>query len=108
MKEMRIKIDKVSEPDFPRLVTLYNSMILESEFSADLETYTIDQKLNWFDEHQDPRFPILKMEIEREIIGYGYISPWRKNRIALKNIGEISFYVSKEHRKSGHGHRMAL
>ena len=84
-----------TEADLPRLVEIYNTVIVEGGFTADLTPYTLEQRRGWFDAHQQGPFRIYVVELEGEVAGYFYFSPWRDGRAALKRVGEVSYYLAR-------------
>ena len=87
----------------PKLVTLYNAIISEGGFSADLTPYTLEQRQPWFNDHQCAPFQIHVVEINQQIQGYFYFSAWRNGRAAMHQVAEISYYLAKEARGKGLG-----
>ena len=85
--------------DLPRLVEIYNGVIAEGGFTADLHPFNLAQRQSWFDAHQQPPFLIYVVEIDCSIVGYFYFSPWRAGRAALKHVAEVSYYLSPEVRE---------
>ncbi len=95
-----------TKADQPKLVALYNAIIAEGGFSADLSPYSLAQRQPWFNEHQSAPFQIHVVEIDQQILGYFYFSTWRGGRAALSQVAEVSYYLSKQARGKGLGHFM--
>lgn len=94
------------DDDLPRLVEIYNEVISEGGFTADLELYTLEQRRGWFEAHRDPPFLIYVVETNHAVVGYFYFSPWRSGRAALRRVAEVSYYLAKEARGRGVGRAM--
>jgi phosphinothricin acetyltransferase len=45
------------EADLPLLVEIYNEAILARMATADLDTFTVEQRRPWFAQHQPGRLP---------------------------------------------------
>ncbi len=92
--------------DLQQIVRIYNEAIEEGGFTADLEPFTIQEKEAWFNEVSLLPYFIQVVEIEKEVVGYFYIAPWRKGRKALSKTAEISLYLKKSFRTKGLGKQM--
>jgi L-amino acid N-acyltransferase YncA len=95
-----------TEADLPILTKIYNDIISEGGFSADLSPYNLDQRRIWFDAHQQAPFIIHVVELESLVLGYFYFSPWRSGRAAMRQVAEVSYYLAKESRGKGLGRFM--
>ena len=94
------------QSDLPRLVDIYNGVIREGGFTADLAPLTLEQRQSWFEAHRRPPFLIYVVELNHEVVGYFYFSPWRDGRAALKHVAEVSYYLAPEARGRGLGSYM--
>ncbi|PLY11711.1 MAG: N-acetyltransferase [Desulfuromonas sp.] len=104
MSEVRHRLAMAN--DLPRLLEIYNRVIEEGGFTADLEPYTLAQRQVWFDEHRHAPFQIYVVEVDTEVLGYFYLSPWRGGRKALRSVAEVSYYLAAEARGKGLGRYM--
>lgn len=101
---MRIATHRpATRADQPKLVELYNAIIAEGGFTADLTPYTLEQRQPWFNEHQKAPFLIHVIEVAQQIQGYFYFSPWRSGRAAMHQVAEISYFLAQEARGQGLG-----
>ena len=92
--------------DLPRLVDIYNQVIAEGGFTADLHPYTLEQRQDWFNTHQQTPFLLYVVETNRQLQGYFYFSPWRSGRAAMHQVAEVSYYLAREARGQGLGRFM--
>ncbi len=92
--------------DLPCLVDIYNEIIQEGGFTADLTTYSLEQRQSWFDSHQQAPFLIHLIEVDSDIVGYFYFSPWRSGRAAMRQVAEVSYFLAAEARGKGLGRFM--
>jgi len=99
---IQIRLAKIK--DLSSIVNIYNEAIEEGGFTADLEKVSSVQKEDWFHQTNTEQYGIYVLEEERQVIGYFYFSPWRKNRAALQTVAELSFYLAKAARGKGLGH----
>jgi len=100
-----IKIRKASFDDLSSIVNIYNAIISEGGFTADLTPFISKTKKNWFlslIENDN----IFVLSDQSNVIGYFYLSSWREGRDALNTIAEVSFYIDKKYRGKGLGNRV--
>lgn len=97
-----IKIRTAVSEDLSAIVKIYNSIIAEGAYTADLKPYTIESKNKWFLSLQRKN-DIFVITIHNNLVGYFYFSPWREGRDALNNIAELSFYIAETFRGQGLG-----
>ena len=91
--------------DLPAIIDIYNSIIDEGIYTADLEPYTTKARKAWFISLKEKNNIFVITNMDR-IIGYFYFSPWRQGRQALKTTAEISFYIKPDFRGQGLGTRI--
>jgi len=95
-----------TKADLPLLVAIYNAVIAEGGFTADLAPYSLEQRLPWFNDHQQAPYLIYIVEVNNRGQGYFYFTPWRSGRSAMRQVAEISYYFAKEARGQGLGRFM--
>jgi len=100
---MDIHVRKAMVNDLTAMTAIYNSVIEEGGFTADLDIYTHDERHKWFNDHNNESHGIYVLESQKEVVGYFYFSPWRSGRSALAGVREISFYIHKHVRGRGLG-----
>ena len=89
--------------DLQSLTDIYNSVIKEGGFMADLNSYSVEDRHKWFIQNNTDDYGIYVIVKNNEIVAYFYFSPWRSGRAALKSIAELSFYICKGARGEGLG-----
>ncbi|WP_417382798.1 GNAT family N-acetyltransferase [Gimesia sp.] len=90
--------------DLEAMTEIYNEAILTSTATFDMEPMTRDERLPWFESH-DERHPILVADVEKQIVGWACLSQWRPRR-AYADTAETSFYVKTSHRGRGIGRQL--
>jgi L-amino acid N-acyltransferase len=95
-------IRRAIRADVESISAIYNEAISEGGFTGDLDPLSIENRLAWFSDHQDP-YAIFVKTLERSVVGYVALSPYRKGRRAFSETCEISYYLSSEHRGRGIG-----
>ena len=93
---------KAIKSDLPILTKIYNQAI-EAQQNAETSTKTVDERKEWFEFHQDEKYPIYIIEQANQIIGYGTLSKYRSGRSALQKVVEVSYYIDNQHHKKGIG-----
>jgi L-amino acid N-acyltransferase YncA len=92
--------------DLPAIVEIYNSTIPSRVVSADTEPVSVEQRTQWFREHEPSRRPIWAVESEDEVIGWLSLSDFYDARPAYHATAEIGVYVREDHRGKGVGRRL--
>ena len=101
--ESKIMIRIAQKSDWQAIIDIYNQAVLEEGKTADTEPQSIEGRLNWLEQHLNPKHPILLAEKKSKKVGWCSLSPHRPGRKALDKTAEISFYIDKEFRKKGIG-----
>ena len=92
--------------DLEDIIIIYNQAIKAENTTADIKEININDRENWFFEHNNDKYPIYIIELKDAIIGWGSISPYRKGREGLKETAEISFYLDYNFHGQGFGKRL--
>lgn len=100
---MSIRLAKLG--DLNDIVKIYNQAIIKGNSTADLEVFSVESKLNWFESHHnnETKYPIFVYEIEHKCVGWISISSYREGRKALELTVEISYYIHNDYQKQGIG-----
>ncbi len=104
MEEQIFRI--ASLKDLGSIVEIYNQAVLAKNATAETNICTVEDKLNWFNIHSAERFPVYVVENKEKIIGWGSISPYRKERQGLKTTAEISYYLDYRFHGKGIGKKI--
>lgn len=91
---MIIRIGK--REDVEKLLQIYNYEVINATATFDLNPRTLEERMEWFDEHQG-HHPLIVAEIEGEVAGYATLSPYRTKE-AYKSTVELSVYVDLKFR----------
>ena len=92
--------------DLAAIVGIYNSTIPGRVVSADTEPVSVEQRSEWFREHEPSRRPIWVMEDGGEVIGWLSLSDFYDARPAYHATAEIGVYVREDYRSKGIGRRL--
>lgn len=90
--------------DLPEIVRIYNTTIQSHLVTADLEEVSIDDRIQWFIQHDPINRPLWVFENE----SHGTIIGWLSfqafyGRKAYEKTVEVSIYLSPEIRGQGYG-----
>lgn len=98
---MSIRLAKYD--DLEVLVEIYNQAIVKGKCTADTETFSVEQRVPWFEEHQSLEYPLYVYEIDDKVVGYMYLSGYRPGRRAMRFTAEVSYYIHNDYQKQGIG-----
>ncbi len=95
-----ITIRDAVEDDVPRLLEIYNDIILTTTAVYQYKIHTLDMRMEWFKTKQQNGFPVFVAEDNGVVAGFSTIGPFRQWQ-AYKYSVENSVYVDAD--KRGHG-----
>ncbi|WP_035021159.1 GNAT family N-acetyltransferase [Anoxybacillus flavithermus] len=91
--------------DLPTIVSIYNSTIPSRLVTADTEPVSIDDRLEWFKEHNPNQRPLWIVEYGDEVCGWVSLQSFY-GRPAYHATAEISIYLHENFRGKGLGKRI--
>jgi len=89
--------------DLEALTEIYNQAIVTGKCTADTETFTVEQRIPWFEAHQSTEYPLYVYEINGKAVGYMYLSGYRPGRKAMRFTAEVSYYLHNDYQGQGIG-----
>jgi L-amino acid N-acyltransferase len=98
--QQNIFIRDMTEADLPAVLDIYNDVIINTTAVYSEKPHTLEMRRSWFNERGNSGFPLLVMEDNESIIGfgsYGYFRAWPCYRFTA----EHSLYVHKDYRSRG-------
>ncbi|SFP97916.1 GNAT family N-acetyltransferase [Desemzia incerta] len=96
-------IRKAALSDLPDIVRIYNDAVSLGGITCDIDLFTTEERVPWFESHQSSEYPLFVYEVDGDIAGYSHLSAYRAGRRAVEKVTEISYYVNKQYRKQGIG-----
>jgi len=87
--------------DLKRITEIYNQAILSGRATGDTELQKTDDKVDWFHNHNNERFPLLVAEWEKKVVGWLSLSPYREGRGAFIFAAEVSYYIDFSFHRKG-------
>jgi len=101
---MKIRIAELD--DLPAIVEIYNQAVPTCRSTARTSPVTVDERKNWFQEHDPQEHPIFVAELNGRVIGWCSLSVYRPGRPALRFTAELSYYVDTTHQRQGVGREL--
>ena len=101
MQTQAATIRSATESDLAAINDIYNHYVLHSTCTYQEESESLESRREWF-QHHGGRHPVMVAEVERQIVGWGSISPY-KARSAYRFTVENSVYVHHRHQRRGIG-----
>ena len=92
-----MEIRKARIEDLPKLTDIYNYEVVNGTSTLDLNIKTIEERKEWFDNHNINNHPLYVALMDNEVVGYCSLSPYREKE-AYKTTVEISIYVDVNYR----------
>lgn len=90
---------KALREDLAGIVSIYNQAILEGGLTADIDTFTVEDKIDWFYSHDPGVHPVFVQYAGTELAGWLSVSPYRPGRRALRYTVEVSCYIRADFRQ---------
>lgn len=91
--------------DMPRLLDIYNYEVLNGISTFDLHPKTMDDRMEWFLEHNIDNHPLIVAEIDGKAVGYASLSSYRPKEAYAATV-ELSVYVDPGYRGRGIARRL--
>ena len=97
-----VTVRHATEDDLPRILEIYNDVILHTTAVYDYEPHTLEMRRQWFKVKKEQGFPVFVASENGAIAGLSSIGPFRA-WAAYKYSVENSVYVDDEYRGRGIG-----
>jgi phosphinothricin acetyltransferase len=91
--------------DLENIVAIYNSTIESRMVTADTTPVTVEERLQWFHEHNSTTRPLWMVEDGGKVIGWASFNNFY-GRPAYNGTSEISIYLSEGNRGKGYGQKI--
>lgn len=92
--------------DLSAIVAIYNSTIASRQVTADTEPVTVEQRQNWFNDHQQSELPIYVVRDHQDTIQGWFSFSHFYGRPAYQATCELSLYLAESCRGQGLGSRL--
>jgi phosphinothricin acetyltransferase len=104
MPEIAIRAAK--RGDLPRLTEIYNHYVLHTPITFDVEPYTVEKRVAWFEQFGETgRYRLLVAEENSVVLGYAGTLRWRP-KAAYDTTVETTIYCDPAATGKGVGYRL--
>lgn len=93
-------IRTAEEKDMPQLLAIYNYEVEYGVSTFDLNPKSMEERMDWFREHNVGNHPLIVAEIDGKAVGYASLSSYRPKE-AYSATTELSLYVDQQYRRRG-------
>ena len=90
------------EGDLAALTAIYNAAVTGTVYTGHLQALAVDERQEWWNAHQDPRFPIIVADAGQELTGYASLSQWFPTPVYAHTV-ESSLYLAPNAQGRGLG-----
>lgn len=97
-----IRIRPAREGDLPALTAIYNAAVTGTAFTSHVAPLAVEERLVWWQAHQDPRYPVLVADNGTELLGYASLSQWYDVPLYART-AESSLYLAPHTQGRGLG-----
>ena len=92
--------------DLEALVEIYNQAIVTHRCTADMDIFSVEERVSWLAEHKSLEYPMYIYEIDNNVVGYLYFSGYRPGRRAMRYTAELSYYIHNDYQRHGIGTKL--
>jgi L-amino acid N-acyltransferase YncA len=97
-----ITVRDATEKEVPAITEIYNHEVLNGTATFDTEPKTLEDRLLWFRETQQPPHRVIVAEDGTTVVGWGCLHPFH-TRAAYRLTTEDSVYIHQDRRGEGIG-----
>ena len=99
-------IRAANKSDLPRLTEIYNHYVINTAVTFDIEPYTVERRMAWFDQFgSSGRYRLLVAEDGSEILGYAGTTRFRA-KAAYDTTVETTVYCASDAANKGAGTKL--
>ena len=95
-----MKIRTAEHKDMPELLEIYNYEVLHGVSTFDLNVKTMEERLEWYHDHNIANHPLIVAEVDDAVAGYASLSSYRDKEAYAATV-ELSVYVHPDYRRRG-------
>ncbi|MGM0546295.1 MAG: N-acetyltransferase family protein [Bacteroidota bacterium] len=85
----------------PTINAIYNQAVADGFRTAHTTPVSLAERKEWFANHPQDTYPIFVYLDDNSVLGWLSVSTYSKNRQALKEVVEISYYTDYDHHNQG-------
>ena len=99
---MEMTLRLAERRDAPTILAIYNREVAEDLNTFDLVPRTLDEQIQWVDDHSGGHPAVVAVDVDGEIVAFGSLSPFR-SRPAYATTVEDTVYVDPGYHRRGVG-----
>ena len=99
---MEPTVRPAAEGDLERINEIYNSYIVDSHVSFDVEPWDLPRRVAWFRRFDDDRYLAMVAEIGGTVVGAAFTGPYR-DKVAYDSTVETTIVLDETHIGQGVG-----
>jgi L-amino acid N-acyltransferase YncA len=100
---MKPIVRDATREDLAGILAIYNEAVLNTTATYDYEPRTMEQRLAWFEDHQQQNYPVYVAQSDQgRIVGWSALNPFHA-RPGYRFTTENSVYVAADQRGQGIG-----
>ncbi len=80
---------------------IYNQAVADGFKTAHTQPVSLDERQKWFAGHSPETYPVFVYVDDNSVLGWLSVSSYNKNRQALSDVVEVSYYVDYNHHNKG-------
>ncbi len=96
-----VRIRPATTDDLAVINGIYNQSVRASVFAFDLVEKTVDERHQWFSQHNE-QYPIIVAQDDEAVLGWASLSPWSSHGAYFCTV-ELSVFVDETHQGLGVG-----
>lgn len=96
-------ITQASSTHYDDIIRIYNQAVVAGSQMADENTVSLKEKLPWLRQHTGDHYVIYVATIDKKIVGYLALSPYRFGRAAFSKTAELCCYIDNSYQGKGIG-----
>lgn len=89
-----------TEQDVSEMMEIYNYEVLNGVATFDLNVRTMEERMEWFLQHNVGNHPLIVAEMDGQVAGYASLSSYRDKEAYAATV-ELSVYVAPSFRRQG-------
>lgn len=89
-----------TEQDVLEMMEIYNYEVLNGVATFDLNVRTMEERMEWFRQHNVGNHPLIVAEMDGQVAGYASLSSYRDKEAYVATV-ELSVYVAPSFRRQG-------
>ena len=100
---VELQIRDAAEADLPAIVDIYNQSIPGGWSTADTNSISVADRIEWFRKFDPAKRPIWVAEVDGRVVATAYLTSFYAGRPAYDATAEVSVYIATAYQRCGIG-----